>query len=367
MQDVRTKKITQLTDLDFKQSRTHRQDQYPMWGADGMLYFASERDDTFNIWRIAPAGGAPVQVTRDKGDGLQFPSISPDGKTIVYESGFDLWTLDVPGGSPKKVTIDMAFDPKDNLISFVQTKNKADGFAPSPDGDYLAVDHHGEIFIVPTDPEVGEKTQVTSSSWRDQEARFSPDGRYVAYISDESKEQEVWVFDRTTSARKKLSSHASFKEPATWAPDSKRLAYTAANHLFVVNVETGATTERGAQPGRRLSAGGLLAGRQLAGLHAAGRRPELGRVSVRSRGEAGAQRHREPVHRLARRAHAGRDEARVPVGPRRRHSPPLRGASRAHDGGSRRSARQGAAEEGRGGDARSTRSARGCRARSGTA
>ena len=40
-------------------------------------------DDTINIWGIAPAGGAPVQVTRDRGDGLQFPSISPDGKTIA--------------------------------------------------------------------------------------------------------------------------------------------------------------------------------------------------------------------------------------------------------------------------------------------
>ena len=37
---------------------------------------------------------------------------------------------------------------------------------PSPDGRYLAVDYHGEIFIVPTDPEVGEKKQVTASGWR---------------------------------------------------------------------------------------------------------------------------------------------------------------------------------------------------------
>jgi tricorn protease len=243
VQDVRTKKITQLTDPDIKQFRTHRQDVYPMWGVDGMLYFSSERNGAYNIWRIAPTGGTPTEITSDKGDGVQFPSISPDGKTIAYENDFDLWTLDVPSGRPNKVVVDMAFDPKDNLITYATTKNRADGFAPSPEGDYLAVDHHGEIFIVPTDPEVGEKTQVTSSSWRDQDARFSPDGRYVAHVSDESREQEVWVFDRTTSARRKLSTHASFKELGAWAPDSKRLAYTAANHLFVVNVETGATTD----------------------------------------------------------------------------------------------------------------------------
>jgi len=48
VQDVKTKKITQLTDTDVKQFRTHVQDVYPMWGADGMIYFASERSGIFN-------------------------------------------------------------------------------------------------------------------------------------------------------------------------------------------------------------------------------------------------------------------------------------------------------------------------------
>ena len=65
------------------------------------------------------------------------------------------------------------------------------------------------------------------------------------------------MFDRTTSARKKLSTHDSVKEPITWAPDSKRLAFTAANRLFVVDVEPAATHRGGAQPGRRLSARGF--------------------------------------------------------------------------------------------------------------
>lgn len=234
VQDLSTKTITKLTDPDQKQFRAWVQDSYPMWGADGQIYFASERDQIFNIWRIAPAGGTPAQVTRHRQDGIQFPSISPDGKVIAYENEFELWTLDVPNGTPKRVTIDMAFDPKDNLVTWVNTRNKAEGFSPSPEGDYLAVDFHGEVFIVPTDAEIGEKTQVTSSSWRDQGAEFSPDGRYVAYLSDESREQEVWVFDRTTSASKKVSTYASFKESLTWAPDSKRLAYVGANRLFLV-------------------------------------------------------------------------------------------------------------------------------------
>lgn len=243
VQNLKSKAITQLTDLEMKEFRTHTQDTTPMWGADGQIYFASERGDIFNIWRIAPTGGKPVQVTSHKEDGVQFPSISPDGRVIAYENDFELWTLDVPSGAPRKLTIEMAFDPKDNLVSFVNTRNKAQGFAPSPEGDYVAIDHRGEIFVVPTDAEIGEKLQLTSSSWRDHGELFSPDGRYVAYLSDESREQEVWVYDRTTNTRKKLSAHASFKDIAAWSPDSKQVAYVAANRMFLAGPDGGTPAE----------------------------------------------------------------------------------------------------------------------------
>ena len=52
------------------------------------------------------------------------------------------------------------------------TQNRPDGFAITPDGDYAAIDFHGEIFLVPTDAEVGEKRQVTQSSWRQRGQAF---------------------------------------------------------------------------------------------------------------------------------------------------------------------------------------------------
>ena len=243
VQDLKTKKITQLTGTTLQAFRTKRQSLNPMWGADGMIYFSSERDGIFNIWKMSPAGGEPTQVTSHKQDGVQFPSMSPDGKTIAYENEFEIWTLAVPGGSPKKVAIDLDFDPKENLVQFVKSNGRVDGFSPSPDGDYAAIDFHGEIFIVPTDPETGERRQVTSSSWRDRREQFSPSGRYVAYTSDESREEEIWIFDRQAGTRRKLTTHPSFKSVAAFSPDSKQLAYVAANRLFVADVEAGKSAE----------------------------------------------------------------------------------------------------------------------------
>ena len=80
-------------------------------------------------------------------------------------------------------------------------QNRAEGFSIAPSGDYMAVDYHGEIMIVPTDAGIGEKTQVTNSPWRERGEIYSPDGRKIAYVSDEGGEQQVWVYDVAHAAR----------------------------------------------------------------------------------------------------------------------------------------------------------------------
>jgi tricorn protease len=243
VQDTRTREIRQLTDVDMRNFRQHTHDASPMWGADGMIYFASERDGTFNIWRIAAAGGAPEQYTRHVGDGVKYPSISPDGRTIIYEYGFELWAVDVPAGQPRRIQVELAFDPRSNLVEWVSTQNRADGFAPSPTGDFVAVDLRGEIFIVPSEPDFGEKTQVTRSAWRERNQEYSPNGRLLAYISDESGDEEIWLYDVAARQRRKLTTHESVKSSFTWSPDSRRIAMVAANRLFEIDVATGRMTE----------------------------------------------------------------------------------------------------------------------------
>jgi tricorn protease len=243
LQDVGGGEIRQLTDADTQQFRRHTQDVFPMWGADGMVYFMSERDGLFNIWKISPDGGEPVQVTSHGADGVQYASMSPDGRTITYENEFELWTLLVPGGTPEKVVIDIDFDTKDNLVDYLQVDGEADGFDVSPEGDYLAVDHHGEVFVVPTDTDVGEKKQVTSSPWRQRSQTYSPDGEWLAYISDESGDEEIWLYEIATGVHRKVSEDASLKSRPIWAKDGARLAYVAANHLYMVEAATGDTRE----------------------------------------------------------------------------------------------------------------------------
>ena len=241
--------IAQLTNTKIEDFRTFRQDFMPMWGADGMIYFLSERDGFFNIWKIAPSGGTPVQATFHKKDGIQFPSISPDGTEIIYECEFDLWKMKVPSGKPERIALDLAFDPKTNLVEYLAVDGRADGFARSPKDDYLAVDYHGEIFLVPTEEGIGEMRQITASPWRDRFEAYSPDGKYLAYVSDESLEEEIWLYYLESGRRKKLTAYESTKGSFIWSPDSKTIAFSAANKLFLADVEAGGIRELEERPG----------------------------------------------------------------------------------------------------------------------
>ena len=248
VQDLRTGEITELTDVDIKRYQENVHDVHPMWGADGRIYFASERDGIFNIWRIAATGGAAEQITRHTDDGVQFPAISPDGRRMVYENAFDLFTLDIAGGQPRKLDIRMAVDPKENDIGVISAGHRADGFTVSPTGDYLAVDVHGEIMIVPSEEGVGELTRVTDSPWRERSQLWSPDGRRIAYISDESGEEEIWVWERATGARRQLTTQESIKADLTWANDGQKLAFTANNRLWELDVASGSPRELSHNP-----------------------------------------------------------------------------------------------------------------------
>jgi tricorn protease len=236
VQDVKTGVISEITNADMKDYQSHVNDVYPMWGADGMIYFSSERDGTYNIWRIGAKGGPAQQVTHLKTGGVFYPSISPDGRKMAFQNEFDLWTLDLPNGQPKKLTIPLAFDPKDNDVEVLTTTNLADGFSPAPDANYVVVDVRGDIQLVPSEQGIGEQTPVARTAWKETGEQFSPDGKTIAYVSDESGDQEIWVYDLASSARKRLTSQASEKSQIVWAPNSQKLAYHGDNKVWEIDL-----------------------------------------------------------------------------------------------------------------------------------
>src|SRR5262249_16716777 len=158
------------------------------WGHDGFIYFISDREGKglSNVWRVREAGGLAEQVTRFTSGDVRFPAISGDGKTIVFEHDFGIWKLDVGSREVKPIHLEVTAETQETLIEFQDFNSTVDDYDLAPDGRRIVLSVHGELFSVPTDEEGGDLRQITEGPARDREVQYSPDGKLVAFVSDQS-------------------------------------------------------------------------------------------------------------------------------------------------------------------------------------
>ena len=248
VEDLATKAFTKLGNPDYKGNML-----WPMYGANGEIFFVSNEmpaekgvkygspevmKSTNNIWKVSDKGGRATQVTHHEDGNLFFPSISADGKVIVYEDNFGLWKLDVASGKSTEIRLEITTDPKENEVEVITLNGVAQGFSLSPSNRRAAVVAHGEIFTVATDR--GEPQRVTDTAWKEQEPHWSPDGKWIAFISDRTGREEIFISDELGKHPKKLSSVDCDKQGIVWASDSKSLLWSGSDHkLRRVELESG--------------------------------------------------------------------------------------------------------------------------------
>lgn len=252
--------VTNLADKSYtKLLADEKYNRYwPMWGADDNIYFVADplpnektvkpgspevRLSVNNIYKIPSKGGAPVQITKHADGSLFWPSMSSDGKTIVYEDNFGIWKLDVASGRSNEIKIDLGTDYKDNELEFVTINDEVDSFDISPSGRRAAISARGQMLTIATDR--GDITRVTPDSMatRSQNPKWSPDGKYIAFISDKSGQDEIWISDPEGKSPKKITTLDNEKNAPIWSPDSKSLLFIAGGkQLSSYTVDDGKTT-----------------------------------------------------------------------------------------------------------------------------
>ena len=218
---------------------THRRaDRDPMWIGNA-IYFTSDRDGTLNLYRYELASRETTQLTDSDTWDVRWPG--DDGADrIVYELNGELQIYSIGEGTSRPISITVPDDGLAMRPARVAAADLIEDAELSPKGERALFVARGDVFTAPL--ESGPTRNLTrSSSAHDRWARWSPDGRRVAYVSDATGEDEIWLVAQDGSGEpEQLTSggQAMLYAPA-WSPNGKHLAYGDKDgKLHVIDVET---------------------------------------------------------------------------------------------------------------------------------
>jgi tricorn protease len=219
-----------------KISEGDRASRDPMWVGNS-IYFDSDRDGHFNLYSYDVSGGKTTQLTFNKTFDLRWPSADRESR-IVYELDGELQIFDIKSHKNTPVSITVPSDDPARRPSRVNAGNLIEQFQLSPKGERALFSARGDIFTVPI--EKGTPRNLTNSSdAHDKWPAWSPDGAKIAYISDKSGEEEIWVVpqDGSAPAEQLTSGGKAMRYRPEWSPDGKSIAFSDKDgKLYLVTV-----------------------------------------------------------------------------------------------------------------------------------
>jgi tricorn protease len=218
--------IANLSDLNLDQvPRETSNDGNPMW-VGGRVYFLSDRNGPFTLFSYDPNDKKVAQALASNGADIKSASAGPGA--IVYEQFGSLNLFDPATGKFKAVAVTVPADLPNVRPHFKKVDNEIASATLSPSGARAVFEAHGEVLTAPA--EKGDIRNLTNTPGvMERDPSWSPDGKWVAYFSDESGEYQLCLKnpDGMGEARKiSLGTPASFYYEPIWSPDSKKIVFS---------------------------------------------------------------------------------------------------------------------------------------------
>jgi tricorn protease len=219
-------------------------DNFPMWEGEA-IYFASDREaGTVNLFRYDVKTGEVRALTQFTDYDVKYPSSGPGA--IVFQYAESLHLLDLDTGAVRKLAIRIPSDRVPVRSEFVAVKAGHGGFGLNPDGSRLLLESRGEVLSIPVEKKKGEPVNLSRASGsREKDPDWSPDGTRVAFLSDRTGEEEVYLASAEgLQPWKQLTSGGlGYRMRLTWSPDSKWLLFSDKfMKLHLVDAATGKIT-----------------------------------------------------------------------------------------------------------------------------
>lgn len=221
--------------------------RWPMWAANGRgLYVVSERDGVENIWLLDLHKGRERQITTFRDGRLLWPTISADGRMIVFERDFGLWRMSTRSRQPVPVEVKLPPDQKNSSVYVSNYRGDLSELCLAPDGKKLAFVVRGEVFLdfadKETDKEIrqGSSFRVTSTSAREADVSWAPDSRRLVYVSDRDGNPEIYSYDALTHTETRLTHTLPSKRSPLVSPDGSWIAYLCGeSEIGLIEISTG--------------------------------------------------------------------------------------------------------------------------------
>jgi tricorn protease len=226
-----------------KVPREDSNDHCPMW-FDGKLYFLSDRAGPSTLFSYDPQAKQVSQVLENNGFEILSASAGPDA--IVYEQFGSLHLFDPANRSSRPVKVSLAADYTGTRPRYDKVAKKINEAGISPTGARAVFAARGEILTVPA--EKGDVRNLTNTTGvAERSPAWSPDGKSIAYFSDESGEYLLHIREAKGNGETKklaLGDAPSFYFQPTWSPDSKKIAYSDKRMiLWYLDIATGKSTK----------------------------------------------------------------------------------------------------------------------------
>jgi hypothetical protein len=219
---------------------------------------------------------------------LQAPSLSRDGRRVAIErtdpTGIDIWVIDLVRGTNTRLTDDPGPDirpvlsPDGERVAFARgntiylksssgtgtEERLVEGEVTdwSPDGKFISFIRETDVWTVPLD---GDRTaaRLVQTKGNDRRARFSPDGKWIAYESDFSGRFEVYV-QRFPPTAERVQVSVNGGGSAYWRSDGAELFFSASDQtIMAVDVKAGTSFQAGT-PRRLFDVPGIINNRRFA-------------------------------------------------------------------------------------------------------
>ncbi|HUK23845.1 MAG TPA: PDZ domain-containing protein [Terriglobales bacterium] len=200
-------------------------DTFPMWH-EHTIYFTSDRgpEHRLNLYSYDLGSKQIEQLTHYTDFDVMWPSLGPDA--IIFENGGYLYTFDFGTKQAKKLTIYLAGERDQSMKHWANVSKLISDFDLSPEGKRAVFAARGDVFTVPA-KEGSIRDLTRTPGIREKEVSWSPDGRWVAYVSDRTGEDEIYISPQDGMGKEQeiTSGDKGFMFPPAWSPDSRKIAW----------------------------------------------------------------------------------------------------------------------------------------------